>query len=71
MILNADKYGYYKVGDLKTYSKLEAIEWQARTGDFPEWNFNKEIFDTVDWKTDNNSNSSSLYKGHIQRHYFA
>ena len=49
MILSPAKFGYYTVGDLKTYSKIEAIEWQERFGKFPVWNFNKEIFDNCNW----------------------
>ena len=62
MILNADKFGYYTVGELKTYSKLEAIEWQSRTGNFPEWNFNKEIFHTASWRVEPPIDLWDLYK---------
>jgi len=67
VILNADKFGFYSVGDLKTYSKVEAIEWQQRTGHFPEWNFNKEIFDTVDWQTEPTIELWDLYKARARQ----
>ena len=67
MILSADKFGYYKVGDLKTYSKVEAIEWQAHTGKFPEWNFNKEIFDSVNWRTEPEIELWDLYKARAKQ----
>ena len=61
MILNADKFGYYTVGELKTYSKLEAIEWHQRWGQFPEWNFNSEIFNSINWRTEPNKNLWQIY----------
>jgi hypothetical protein len=62
MILSADKFGFYKAGNLKTYSKLESIEWQARTGYFPEWNFNKELFDRQNWHLEPSVDLWELYK---------
>ena len=38
---NKDKFGYYLVGDFKTYSKVEAIELHKLTGIHPHWNFNE------------------------------
>lgn len=46
---NLDQFGYYRVGDLKTYSKLEAIEHSGITHKSVEWNFNKDIFESFDW----------------------
>ena len=67
MILSADKFGYYTVGDLKTYSKVEAIEWQNRYRHFPEWNFNKEIFDSVNWRTEPEIELWDLYKARAKQ----
>jgi hypothetical protein len=44
-----DKFGYYQIGDRKTYSKIEALEWQRSSGHFPEWYFNRQVFDHMDW----------------------
>ena len=44
------KYGYYEINGHKTFSKLEAIELQNKTGVFPEWNFNRPVFDNINWK---------------------
>lgn len=49
---DADKFGYYKVGDFKSYSKLEAIEYHGKTKNPIEWNFNQEIFSKFDWTTE-------------------
>lgn len=67
MIFTADKFGYYTVGNLKTYSKVEAIEWQACTGHFPVWNFNREVFDTVDWFSEPDVDLWTLYKHRAQQ----
>ena len=67
MIKSADKHGFYSVGDLKTYSKVEAIEWQTRTGHFPQWNFNREVFDNVNWTIEPDIDLWTLYKQRAQQ----
>jgi hypothetical protein len=62
MFLSADKFGYYTVGDRKTYSKFEAIQWQQSTGLFPNWNFNRSVYDNVNWKVEPSIDLWSLYK---------
>lgn len=63
MILpHPDKAGYYRVGDRKTYSKVEALEWQSSTGIWSEWQFNREIFDRYDWITEPSVDLWTLYK---------
>lgn len=46
---NNDQFGFYTVGDFKTYSKLEAIEQSGRTQKSVEWKFNNDTFDTINW----------------------
>lgn len=46
---NNDRFGFYTVGDFKTYSKLEAIEHSGTTRIPVEWNFNREKFNHYDW----------------------
>lgn len=62
-----DKFGYYTVGDYKTYSKLEAIELQKSTGHFPEWNFNREVLDTVSWTKEPTIDLWELYKARARQ----
>lgn len=57
-----DKFGFYTVGDRKTYSKIEALEWQRSSGDFPEWDFNKKIFDSYNWSVEPSLDLWSYYK---------
>ena len=59
---NPDKFGFYSVGDLKTYSKVEAIELSKSTGKESIWHFNDEIFSSLDWKQDPNLSLLDLYK---------
>ena len=40
MITNQDHHdqlGVYRIGDLKFYNKLEAIEMQTKTGNLHQW----------------------------------
>lgn len=46
---NNDRFGFYTVGDFKTYSKLEAVEYSGVTKKPVEWNFNKEVFKKFNW----------------------
>ena len=48
-LTNNDRFGFYQVGDFKTYSKFEAIEQSSKTRKSVEWNFNKTTFDKFDW----------------------
>jgi hypothetical protein len=62
IIPHPDKFGFYQVGDRKSYSKIEALEWQRSTGLWPQWNFNAEIFGNFDWKNEPTTDLWSLYK---------
>ena len=43
LINDKDKFGYYSVGDIKTYSKVEAIELGKKTKRWPRWDFNNKL----------------------------
>jgi hypothetical protein len=65
---NPDQFGYYTVGnDFRTYSKLEAMQTMQRTGIHLEWNFNKEIFGSYDWKTEPTETLPELYRQRAQQ----
>ncbi len=57
MILEPDKFGYYEVGNRRSYSKLEAAEWGQ-----PRWHFNDEIYSAIDWTIEPTTNLYELYK---------
>ena len=44
-----DKFGFYQVGDFRTYSKFEAAEQQVKTGQKMRWNFNDTVYQSFDW----------------------
>jgi hypothetical protein len=46
---NNDRFGFYTVGDFKTYSKLEAIEHSGVTHQPVKWDFNNEKFRRFNW----------------------
>lgn len=56
------KHGYYEVNGHRTFSKLEAIELQNRTGHWPDWNFNKETFQQVNWQQESPIDLMTLYR---------
>jgi hypothetical protein len=62
-----DKLGCYRVGDLKFYSKLEAIEMHTKTGIHPHWDFNEAIFDSYNWTVEPKENILELYRQRAQQ----
>lgn len=60
--LTPDKFGYYQVGDVKTYSKLEALELQKTLGLFPQWKFNEAVYTACDWTQEPESTLWNLYR---------
>lgn len=62
-----DKFGYYQVGNLKTYSKLLAIEHEKKTGQAIQWHFNSEVFDSYDWSVEPTESLSELYRIRAQQ----
>jgi hypothetical protein len=64
---NKDKFGFYQVGDRRTYSKLEAIELHRQTGIHPHWNFNEEFFSSYDWTVEPSEDLETLYARRAQQ----
>lgn len=63
---DSDQFGYYRVGDLRTYSKLEAIELHEKTGHHPEWCFNEAVFDSYDWRIEPGTSLQEFYRRRAQ-----
>jgi hypothetical protein len=61
-MISQDKLGCYRVGNLKFYSKLEAIEMHAKTGIHPHWDFNEAVFDSYDWTVEPKESLLELYR---------
>jgi len=57
-----DKLGCYRVGDLKFYSKLEAIERMQKTGIHLHWDFNEAAFNSYNWTVEPKESILELYR---------
>jgi hypothetical protein len=57
-----DKFGFYTVGNFKTFSKLEALQRQTKTGSEVKWNFNETVFKGLDWSKNPEIDLWTLYK---------
>jgi hypothetical protein len=56
-----NKHGFFEVGEQKFYSKLDAIHHSIQTGNPVEWNFNNEIFRSLDWTVEPTESILKLY----------
>lgn len=62
-----DKFGFYQVGELKTYSKFEAAEAQAKTNSPLHWNFNQAVYSAHNWLEEPTESLSELYRQRAQQ----
>jgi hypothetical protein len=56
-----DKFGFYQVGDFRTYSKFDASAVAEKTNQVLKWNFNDEVYHSVDWEQEPAESLSELY----------
>lgn len=61
------KHGYYEVNGYRTFSKLEAIELSHRTGHWPNWIFNDDIFSSLDCTKEPDIDLYELYKARCRQ----
>lgn len=64
---NPDKFGFYQLADRRTFSKIEALEWQQKTKQFPEWNFNDSVFGHYNWAQEPVTDLWDLYRQRAQQ----
>jgi len=62
-----DKFGFYQVGDFKTYSKVEAIEFSKKTGKPVHWNFNELDFCAYNWTVEPVEDLKTLYQARARQ----
>jgi len=62
-----NKFGYYSVGDFKTYTKFEAIQISITTGQEVHWHFNDEIFESCDWTKEPVETLPEIYRRRAQQ----
>lgn len=60
--MSKDQFGYYLVGNYKTYSKMDALEHAHLINTPIEWIFNDDIFSTHPWHIDNQIDLKKLYR---------
>ena len=56
------KLGFYTVGDKVFYSKPLALIESTKTGHFPEWNFNNDVFSKQPWEHESETDLLELYR---------
>jgi hypothetical protein len=61
------KLGFYKVGDKNFFGKVHALLESTTSGHFPEWNFNRETFDKLNWTVNPSIDIRSLYRMRAQQ----
>jgi len=61
------KLGFYTVGDQRYYIKPRALMAATDTGQFPEWNFNRDIFDPYPWEVEPELSLRELYRLRAQQ----
>lgn len=66
-VARQDKFGFYQVGDFRTYSKFEAIEQHAKTNKKFQWNFNDTVYASCDWTHEPEESLSELYRQRAQQ----
>ena len=65
--IHPDKFGFYTVGDYKTYSKIEAIQLSKTTAEPSVWHFNDEVFSAANWTQDPPIDLLELYKARARQ----
>jgi hypothetical protein len=61
------KLGFYTLGNRRFYNKVEALATATKTNEFPEWNFNRSIFDQFDWLDEPAFDLRTLYRMRAQQ----
>ena len=62
-----DKFGFYQVGDLKFYNKLDAAITATRLNLPLKWNFNDDVFSAYDWSQEPVHSLVELYRQRAQQ----
>jgi hypothetical protein len=61
------KLGFYTVGQKRFYSKPQALVEATLTGEFPQWNFNQEVFSQLDTTVEPSIDLQTLYRMRAQQ----
>jgi len=64
---NNPKLGYYMVGDKKFFAKPQALVEATTSGHFPEWHFNRHVFENITWDQEPETDLRMLYRLRAQQ----
>ena len=64
---NNPKLGYYTVGQTRHYIKPQALIAATKNNQFPEWNFNRNVFDVYSWHQEPEISLKELYRIRAQQ----
>jgi hypothetical protein len=64
---NNPKLGYYMVGDKKFFAKPQALVEATKSGHFPEWHFNRPVFEKIVWDQEPETDLRLLYRLRAQQ----
>lgn len=62
-----NKFGFYRVGNECFYSKLDAVHHSMATGEEVTWDFNNELFESLDWTVEPKESIKELYRQRAQQ----
>lgn len=57
-----NKFGYYQVGEYRTYSKYDAILAAKQSGQKVDWIFNDEVYSSQNWSIEPDKSLDELYR---------
>ena len=64
---NNPKLGFYTVGQTRYYIKPQALIAATKVNQFPEWHFNRDVFDKYDWSVEPEVSIKELYRIRAQQ----
>lgn len=64
---NNPKLGYYMVGNKKFFAKPQALVEATTSGHFPEWHFNRPVFENITWDQEPETDLRMLYRLRAQQ----
>ena len=64
---HGDRYGYYQIGNAKTYSKIDLINMHHVLPQPWKWNYNDEFFGSYNWSIEPPADINELYRRRAQQ----
>jgi hypothetical protein len=64
---NNPKLGYYMVRDKQFFTKPQALVEATKSGHFPEWHFNRPVFEKIVWDQEPETDLRMLYRLRAQQ----